>query len=165
MHFQKVARLLLPGLALALPLLPLVLGGCAMVNDKALRLFSSKANAFAIVNGQLLQGDMVFLPDRTGNLTLIADKGAISSCSGQVRYESTTGGAIDLRCNDGTAAQLRYSLLSETRGYGYGPTTLGATTGAASLTFGLSANQALAYLTVPADKKLTVNAADGLNLQ
>ena len=32
------------------------LAGCATVNDKALRLFSSEAQAFAIVNGQLLQG-------------------------------------------------------------------------------------------------------------
>lgn len=158
MHFYRVYRRLLPGIALALPL---VFGGCATVNDKALRLFSSKATVFAIVNGQLLQGDMVLLPDRTGNLTLTSDKGAISSCSGQVRYESTTGGAIDLRCNDGAGAQLRYSLLSETRGYAYGPTSAGA----ASLTFGLTATQALAYLTVPADKKLTVNAADGLDLQ
>ena len=162
MRFQRVARLLLSGIALALPL---ILGGCAMVNDKAQRLFSSSANAYAIVNGQLLQGTMTLLPDRTGNLTLSTDKGAISSCSGQVRYESTTGGSIDLRCNDGTAAQLRYSLLSETRGYAYGPTTLGAATGAASLTFGLPAAQAAAYLTVPADKKLTVNAAEGLDLQ
>lgn len=136
-----------------------------MVNDKALRLFSSSANVYAIVNGQLLQGTMVFLPDRTGNLTLATDKGAISSCSGQVRYESTTGGAIDLRCSDGAAAQLRYSLLSETRGYAYGATATGAVTGVASLTFGLPAAQAAAYLTVPADKKLTVNAADGLDLQ
>jgi hypothetical protein len=132
-----------------------------MVNDKALRLFSSKASAFAIVNGQLLQGDMVLLPDRTGNLMLVADKGAITSCSGQVRYESTTGGTIDLRCNDGAAAQLRYSLLSETRGYAYGTTAAGA----ASVTFGLLAAQAAAYLTVPADKKLVVNASEGLELQ
>lgn len=162
MHVHRVARRLMPGIALGLLI---VLGGCATVNDKALRLFSSKANVFAIVNGQLLQGDMVLLPDRTGNLTLAADKGAINACSGQVRYESTTGGSIHLRCNDGAAAQLRYSLLSETRGYAYGPTSLGAATGAASLTFGLTATQALAYLTVPADKKLTVNAAEDLDLQ
>ncbi len=162
MHFHKVARLLLAGIALALPL---VFGGCAMVNDKALRLFSSSANAYAIVNGQLLQGNMTFLPDRTGNLTLATDKGAMRSCSGQVRYESTTGGSIDLRCNDGATSQLRYSLLSETRGYAYGPTANGPMTGAASLTFGLTAAQAVAYLTVPTDKKLTVNAAEGLDLQ
>jgi hypothetical protein len=166
MHFQRVARLMLPGIALALPL---ILGGCAMVNDRALRLFSSSANAYAIVNGQLLQGNMIFLPDRTGNLTLATDKGAITDCSGQVRYESTTGGSIDLRCSDGVTAQLRYSLLSETRGYAYGPATAsaaaGAVTGAASLTFGLPAAQAVAYLTAPPGKKLVVNTAEGLDLQ
>lgn len=136
------------------------LAGCAMVNDKALRLFSSDALAFAIVNGQLLQGNLVLLPDRTGNLSLAGRKEPITSCSGQTRYESSTAGSIDLRCNDGTAASMRYSLLSETRGYAYGATG----TGAASVTFGMAPAQAAAYLTVPPGKKLTV-AGEGLDLQ
>ena len=136
------------------------LAGCATVNDKALRLFSSEAQAFAIVNGQLLQGKLALLPDRTGNLSLTGSQEPITSCSGLTRYESSTAGSIDLRCNDGTAASLRYSLLSETRGYAYGVTAAGA----ASVTFGMAPAQAAAYLTVPPGKKLTV-AGEGLDLQ
>lgn len=136
------------------------LAGCASVNDKALRLFSSDAQAFAIVNGQVLQGKMTLLPDRTGNLRLSGDKDPVTSCAGLVRYESSTAGSIDLRCNDGSAAPMRYTLLSETRGYAYGATA----TGAASVTFGLPPAQAAAFLTVPAGKKLSVTA-EGLDLQ
>jgi len=136
--------------------------GCATVNDIALRLFSSKVPAYAIVNTQLLQGDMVLLPDRTGNLALTGGQGAISSCSGQVRYGSTTAGTVDLHCNEGTALTLRYSLLGETRGYAYGAAAGGAP---ASLTFGLPTAQAVAYLTVPAGKKLVVNEGGSLELQ
>jgi hypothetical protein len=144
------------------PVLVIGLAGCATVNDKALRLFSSKVPAYAVVNAQVLQGDMVLLPDRTGNLALTGGQGAISSCSGQVRYESTTGGTVDLRCNEGTALVLRYSLLSEARGYGYGAAAGGAP---ASLTFGLPPAQAVAYLTVPAGKKLVVSEGGSLELQ
>lgn len=139
------------------PALVIGLAGCATVNDKALRLFSSKAPAFAIINAQVLSGDIVLLPDRTGNLTLTGGPGAITNCAGLVRYESTSAGAVDLRCNEGTAVTLRYSLLSETRGYGYGS--------AASLTFGLPAAQAVSYLNVPDGKKLVVNEAGTLELQ
>jgi hypothetical protein len=142
----------------------LVIGvaGCATVNDKALRLFSSKVPAFAIVNAQVLSGDLVLLPDRTGNLTLSGGQGAISNCAGLVRYESTSAGSVDLRCNEGTSIVMRYSLLSEARGYGYGSAASGAP---ASLTFGLPPAQAVAYLTAPAGKKLVVNEAGSLELQ
>jgi hypothetical protein len=136
--------------------------GCAIVNDKAMRLFSSKVSAVAIVNAQLLQGDLVFTPDRTGTLSLAGANGPIANCSGQVRYTGTTSGAIDLRCNDGSAAELQFSLLSETRGYAYGQTA----THVASLAFGLPAAQAQSYLKVPSDKRLVVRGADGaLELQ
>lgn len=135
--------------------------GCAMVNDKALHLVSTKLPAVAIVNSQILQGDMVLLPDRTGTLSLNASAGPIRSCSGQVRYEASNGGVIDLRCNDGSATLMRYSLLSETRGYAYGATAVGP----ASLTFGLAGADVPAYLTVPPNKKLNANASGTFELQ
>ncbi|MDE2418453.1 MAG: hypothetical protein KGN32_11675 [Burkholderiales bacterium] len=155
MEFWRFARLMVLWLVIWV-------AGCAMVNDKALRLFSSKVPAYAIVNKQLLHGEMVLLPDRTGNLALAGGQGAISNCSGQVLYEATTGGTVDLHCNEGTALTMRYSLLSETRGYAYGAAAGGAP---ASLTFGLPPAQAVAYLTVPAGKKLLVNGGDSLELQ
>lgn len=155
MESWRRSRFVLSGLVIGV-------AGCATVNDKALRLFSTKVPAYAIVNAQLLRGDMVLLPDRTGNLTLTGAQGAISNCSGLVRYESSTAGTIDLRCNDGTAAAMRYSLLSETRGYAYGPAVGGTPV---SLAFGLPPAQAVAYLTVPTGKKLVVSEGDSLELQ
>lgn len=137
------------------------LAGCAMVNDKTLRLVSSKVAVVAIVNEQLLQGDMTLLPDRTGTVSLGGSAGAISSCSGSMRFEASNSGLVDLRCNDGATARMRYSLLSETRGYAYGQTAAGV----ASLAFGLPANDAQAYLVLPANKKLALNADGILELQ
>ena len=135
--------------------------GCAMVNDTALQLVSSRVPALAIVNGQLLSGELALMPDRTGTLSLTGGQGSISNCSGQVRYEASTSGVVDIRCDDGSASLMRYSVLSETRGYGYGATA----TGVASLTFGLAAVDAKAYLSVPANKKLIVKGDGALELQ
>ena len=142
-------------------ILALNVTGCAMVNDKAMRLVSSKVSAVAIVNTQLLRGDMVLLPDRSGTLSLSDEQGAISTCSGQVRLDASTSGVVDLRCNDGSVALVRYSLLSDTRGYGYGTTA----TGSVSLAFGMVGADAQAYLRVPATKKLRVNGDGALELQ
>jgi hypothetical protein len=137
------------------------LSGCAMVNDKALHLVSTKLPAVAIVNAQVLQGDVILLPDRTGTVTLYAGAGTIKNCAGQVRYEASNSGAIDLRCNDGSATVMRYSLLSETRGYAYGASSAGP----GSLTFGLAAVDVAAYLTVPSGKKLALNASGTFELE
>lgn len=73
-----------------------------------------------------------------------------TSCSGRFRYTSSTAGAIDLRCNDGTSVDLTVALLSATRGYGYGQNAAGP----ASMTFGLTPQAARAYLLVPTGKQL-----------
>ena len=73
-----------------------------------------------------------------------------------MRFTGTTSGAIDLRCNDGSAVDMQFALLSEARGYAYGQTA----SGPLSLTFGLSNQEALAYLKVPADRKLVEAGKD-----
>lgn len=127
-----------------------LLAGCAMVNDRAWRLFSSPTDALAVVNGQLLRGKVKLVPDRTGTLTLEANDGAITNCFGGLRFTATQAGSMDLRCNDGSSAELQFTLLSEARGYAYGQTAQGPV----SLTFGLSDADARAYLKLPEGKKL-----------
>jgi hypothetical protein len=136
----------------------LALVGCAKISDKAWRLVSSKVDAVAIVNEQLMQGEAALAPDRTGTVTLNADKGTISSCVGPIRYTSTRGSVVDLRCSDGSAAELQITMLTETHGYGYGQTA----TGSVSVAFGLDLQDARAYLTVPANKKLVERVPDGV---
>jgi hypothetical protein len=140
-------------------LMPVALGalcGCAKINDYAAWPLTSSIDAVAIVNTQLLQGDVRLVPDRTGRVTLSAVQGPITSCVGVLRFTGTTAGAIDLRCNDGSAVDMQFAMLSEVRGYAYGLTS----SGPVSLTFGLPNTEARAYLKVPSDRKLVEAGED-----
>jgi hypothetical protein len=133
--------------------LALSLGGCAMVMDMSKRVFATPTNALAIVGEQVLIGDVVLGVDRTGSVTLNAEKGQPDSCIGSMRYTSTMAGTIDLRCSGAVAAELQFRMLGNSRGYAYGQSDKVAV----SLTFGLSNQEARAYLVVPPNKKLVEN--------
>ena len=138
------------------------LAGCAMVNDRALRLVSSKASATLLVNGQMMEGSVLLSPDRTGTVEFAAETGDIARCGGGMRFTASNSGSIDLRCSDGTAVELAYTLLRETRGYAYGQTAAGPV----SLVFGMPALDARAYLRLPPGRKLVENSESGaLELQ
>jgi hypothetical protein len=137
--------------------------GCAQVSDGSLLIFSSRVPAIALVNGQLLQGEVQLMPDRTGSATLAArakplgassgaDSARITSCVGQLRYTSSVAGAIDLRCNTGVAVELVFTMLGSTRGYAYSQ-ALGAPV---SMTYGLTPDEARAYLQLPSGRALVV---------
>ena len=132
------------------------LSGCAKINDYASWPLTSSIDAIAIVDSQLMQGEVKLVPDRTGRVTLSAAQGAITSCVGSLRFTGTTAGAIDLRCNDGSVLDMQFALLSEARGYAYGQMA----SGPVSLTFGLSNAEARAYLKVPANRKLVEGGKD-----
>ena len=154
---------------LALSILFTQFTGCADINDTGMAALASRVNAYAVVNEQLVQGDMTLYPNHTGTVALRAqlaqpastgmdfnasakptERPILNSCVGRFRYTATAYGAIDLRCNDGSASDLRMALIGETRGYGYGQTA----TGQASLTFGMGPSEARAHLTVPPGKQL-----------
>lgn len=152
-----------------------LLEGCADLNDTGLAVFSTRVQAYAVVDEQLLQGEMVVFPDHTGTVSLRADAGPLggaadaagapktpakpmlSSCVGRLHYTATTLGTVDLRCNDGAIADLRMALIGDSRGYGYGPTA----TGVASLTFGMTPVEARAHLTVPPGRQLLERSESG----
>lgn len=172
MHHPMTIRHRLIGIALVA-----LLTGCADLNDIGMATLASRVQAYAVVNEQLVQGEMTLYPDRSGVVALrvgarprrvqMSDSGEISppappedrpiaelpllnSCVGRFRYTGTTLGAIDLRCNEGTVVDLRMALIGETRGYGYGQTAIGM----ASLTFGMDPTEARAHLSVAAGKRL-----------
>ena len=130
----------LPGLLSML--LPIALGGCAMVNDLGMRLVSTTVDAWLVVNGQQLTGTVLLVPDRSGRATFSTDKGTITHCSGSLRYSASNSAVVDLRCDDGTRVDLQTTLLSETRGYGYGATAQGPS----SFAFGLAEEEARAIM-------------------
>lgn len=134
--------------------------GCAQLNDAGLAIFSSSLPAIAVVDGQLLKGDIQLFPDHTGTVSLRAQatSGAgqevQTSCMGRLRYTATSTGAVDLRCSGGVVGDLKMTLLGDTRGYGYGTTA----SGTASLVFGMTAQESRAHLIVPADRQLVERA-------
>lgn len=138
-----------------------LLHGCAMVDDKAMALLASSADAIVLINGRVLGGQLKVGIDHTGSLSVsqtaavVPDKavptvGNPLSCAGQFRYTSTTAGQLDLRCSDGAVVALAVTMLAETRGYGFGQSPMGTV----SLTFGMSPQEARAYLMVPPGKQL-----------
>ena len=142
------------------------LWGCARIDAVSSSLMSSKIEAVAVVNDQILRGDLQLYPDRTGNVTLDADKaddkGFITSCMGRLRFTGTSAGAIDLRCNSGVATELVFTKLSDISGFAYGQSG----SGAVSFVFGLDDEQAKSYLRAPPLKTLVLRPADGvLDLQ
>lgn len=159
MHLSRFRiRPLLGGV---LTLVLALLSACAKVNDLGLGLVTTKTDAYAIVNGQLLTGTVFLIPDRTGRVALSAEKGRTTSCSGAMRYTGTVIGAIDLHCNDGLKITLDFRMLTETRGYAAGP----ATEPLATLVFGLPQEEVPAYLAAPAGHQLLVRDPDvGLEL-
>ena len=156
-------------LGLLAPLLTLV-AACADLNDTGLAALATRVKAYAVVNEQLVQGEMTLYPNHTGTVTLRAEvaeaastgidlsspppkpveRPILNSCLGRFRYTSTAYGSIDLHCNDGSNSDLRMALIGETRGYGYGQTA----TGLASVTFGMGPTEARAHLTTPPGKQL-----------
>lgn len=136
----------------------LFLAGCAKVNDTSLGLVSTKVDAYAIVGGQLLTGNVILIPDRTGRVVFSPENGTELACLGGMRYTATNSGAMELNCSDGSNAQLQYMLLTETRGYAYGSNSAGPV----SVVFGLSPQDARAYLAAPPGKRLVVEQGQGL---
>jgi len=142
--------------------------GCARLSETGVLLLGTTLPALSIVNGQVLQGEVQLLPDRTGSVALRTsanppnspESAPISNCMGRLHFSGTTAGEIDLRCNDGSVATLVFSLVSDATGYAYGQTA----TAPVSLTFGMRPAVARAYLTAPPAKKL-VERADGSSLE
>ena len=127
-------------------LLALLLCGCAKVNDMGLLLVSSSEWAFLSINGQRLNGAITLVPDRTGRVSFAVDEAVknatISSCSGGMRYTATYSAEVALYCNDGTQVIVKATLISETRGYGYGSTPQGPV----SFAFGMPEAEAYAFM-------------------
>ena len=147
-RFAMVAAALATGFAIS---------GCAKINEAGLGLVTTKVDAYAIVNAQLLTGNVYLVPDRTGRLVLGTDPDAASSCAGALRYTAVNAGLIDLHCGDGTLTKLDFNLVSESMGYAYGISG----NQPISLVFGVSEQDAPAYLRPPAGQSVSVKVPDG----
>ncbi|MDP3702379.1 MAG: hypothetical protein Q8R72_15890 [Hylemonella sp.] len=136
----------------------LLLGGCAAVNDLTMRAQASSAPALAVIGERVLSGEMLIYTDRSGKLQLRSEGEPALSCMGALRYTATASGTVTLSCSDGTQAQLRFTALGETSGYGSTPV------GPISFTYGLEPEPARAWLTPPPGKRLVVSG-DSLRIE
>lgn len=145
--------------------------GCALVTELGVGVFATSTKSLAIVNGQIMSGEVQLVPDRTGTVVLssifssgptgqVAGSTTTSSCMGRLRFTGTVAGEMDLRCNDATIVSLHFSLIADATGYAYSQ----AGDVPVSLTFGLKPAQAKAFLRAPPGKQL-VESTDGKGLE
>jgi hypothetical protein len=135
---------------LALLLTSSTLVGCANSSGARLGLFSATAPVIAIMHSDLFTGEAVGYMDRTGTIDLQSVVDDARRCVGQFRYTGSKSGVAKVQCNDGAEAEMSFNALSALSGYGYGKTTRGPV----SFTFGLTAEEASKYLTLPSGKKI-----------
>jgi hypothetical protein len=131
--------------------LPLLLGGCARVNDMTANLLASDVPAHAVIGERLLAGRALLYADRTGSLTLQGRGEPALSCMATLRYTASTSGTLDLRCSDGLQARMPFTALGETSGHAR------TAPQAISLAYGLDPEAARAWLTPPPGKRLVVS--------
>lgn len=131
----------------------LVLTGCAKINDAGMKLLSSSSPAFMFINGQFLSGNAVLYTDRSGTLALESALEPKIKCMGSIRYTATRSGIANIRCTDSIESVMTFNAVTETRGFGGGLTGLGP----ASFAFGVTAEEASAYLALPAGKRIVTS--------
>ena len=122
-------------------------------------LFSAKGAVIAIVNGELFLGEAEGHLDGAGTLAIHSQRKPSLTCAGEFTSSAELGGKGKLRCNDGSSATFQFKRLDMRRGHGAGEFSRGPMTFA----YGLKAEEAARYLTLPEGKKLA-NDGSGLAL-
>jgi hypothetical protein len=119
-------------------------------------LFSATGPVIAILANELFVGEAEGHLDGAGTLVIRSQKHADLTCIGQFTSSVMLGGEGTLRCSDGATATFHFERLTLFRGHGAGNFTRGAM----SFTYGLSAEEALPYLKLPAAKTLKFDGID-----
>ena len=130
-------------------LLPSLLS-CANKSGATMSFFSATAPVHAFLQDDLFYGEAVGYLDRTGTINVTSALDPETKCIGEFRYIGTKTGVGTLTCNDGQIANIQFQALSSLSGYGYGRTSKGPV----SFTFGLTADEAKAYLKMPKGKTI-----------
>lgn len=130
-----------------------LMSGCAWMHGKAMRSVATPTLALAVIGDRLLTGKAVLYTDRRATVELSDDKDPALDCLGTMNYTNTTGGVLDLRCNDGSQIRLPYTTIGETQGHASG--------GGVSLTYGLPPENARAWLMPPAGRRLVLAKEEG----
>ena len=116
-------------------------------------LLTRTGDVIAIMAGELFLGTAEGSYDGSGTLAIHAQQDPAVTCGGEFTSSKELGGKGQLRCSDGAGATFRFDRLTIMRGHGDGTFTRGPM----SFTYGLSAEESLPYLRLPAGKRLGYN--------
>lgn len=134
-----------------------LLSGCAWMHSKAMRAVATPSLALAVIGDRLLTGKAVLYTDRSATIELSNETDPALDCMGTMNYTNSTGGVLDLRCNDGSQIRLPYTALSGTSGRASG--------GGVTVTYGLPPENARAWLAPPAGRRLVVVKETGFKCE
>ena len=113
-------------------------------------LISATRMVIAIMADDLFVGEAEGHLSGAGTLAIHSKKNPALTCLGQFTSSAALGGKGQLHCSDGTAATFHFTRLSVFRGHGAGSSSRGPM----SFSYGLTAEEAGAYLTLPVGKML-----------
>jgi hypothetical protein len=119
-------------------------------------LLSARGTVIAILADALFVGEAVGHLSGAGTLAIHSQTDPDLTCLGQFTSSAALGGVGQMHCSDGATATFHFQRLSVLRGYGVGSFSRGAM----SFAYGLTAEEAGPYLTLPEGKKLTSNGKE-----
>jgi hypothetical protein len=124
--------------------------GLAAPTGAGAEFFSSTGPVIAIMGGELFVGEAEGHLSGAGTIAIHSQKAPTLACAGDFTSSAALGGSGQLLCTDGAVARFRFTRLSIFNGHGSGSFSRGPM----SFAYGLTAEQAAPYLTLPGGKKL-----------
>lgn len=107
---------------------------------------SSTGPVIAILDGQMLVGEVTAHLAGWGTIELRSSSDAALTCTGEFTATEAAGDAGELKCSDGASATFQFQRLGLRSGYGAGSSNRGEL----RFTYGLTAEESAPYLKAPA---------------
>ena len=119
-------------------------------------LFSATGPVIAILGSELFVGEAEGHLSGAGTLAIRSQKDPALTCHGQFTSSAALGGLGEMQCSDGATATFSFKRLNIFRGHGVGSFSRGPM----SFAYGLTAEEAGPYLTLPDGKRLGGNGTE-----
>lgn len=117
---------------------------------------SSTGAVIAILAGELFVGEAEGHLNGAGTIVIHSQKNPALACAGDFISSAALGGSGQFRCTDGTMARFWFKRLSIFNGHGSGSFSRGPM----SFAYGLTADEAAPYLTLPDGKRLVLHGTE-----
>ena len=117
---------------------------------------SSTGAVIAILAGELFVGEAEGHLSGAGSIVIHSQKDPALACTGDFTSSAALGGSGQFRCTDGTMASFWFKRLTIFNGHGSGSFSRGPM----SFAYGLTADEAAPYLTLPDGKKLVLHGTE-----